>query len=114
VRKIVGILRKRVPAAEILLMGVLPCAEARSPLRGRIARLNRLLARIPSYGYDGKVRYLDIGERFLGANGEIPRALMPDLVHPSDDGYAIWATALKPYLARVLERIAAEKENIKY
>ena len=114
VRKIVGILCKRVPAAEILLMGVLPCAEARSPLRGRIAQLNRLLARIPSYGYDGKVRYLDIGERFLGANGEIPRALMPDLVHPSDDGYAIWATALKPYLARVLERIAAEKENIKY
>ncbi len=109
VRKIVGMLRRRVPAAEILLMGVLPCGGAQAPLRGKISRLNRLLARIPSYGYDGKVRYLNVEERFLGANGEIPRSLMPDLVHPSDDGYAILAAALEPYLARVRERISEEK-----
>jgi lysophospholipase L1-like esterase len=110
VRKIVGMLRKRAPAAEILLMGVLPCGGAQDPLRGKIARLNRLLARIPSYGSGGKVRYLDIGGRFLGAGGEIPRALMPDLTHPSDAGYAVWAAALEPYLARVRERIAEEKK----
>lgn len=110
VRKIIGMLRKRAPAAEILLMGVLPCGDAQAPLRGKITRLNRLLERIPSYGYDGKVRYIDIGERFLGAYGEIPRALMPDLINPSDDGYAVWAVALEPYLARVRERIAEEKK----
>ena len=37
----------------------------------------------------------------LGANGEIPRALMSDLVHPTDAGYAIWAKAIRPYLEEV-------------
>jgi lysophospholipase L1-like esterase len=111
VRKVIGMLRKRAPAAEIVLMGVLPCGSAKSPLRERISLLNRLLERIPSYGYDGKVSYLDVGGRFTGVNGEIPRTLMPDLIHPSDEGYAILSASLEPYLARVRERIAQDKSR---
>ena len=98
IRRIIGIIRKGHPETRILLMGVLPVREPGSPLRAEIVRLNRLLKRIPGYGYDGKVEYLDIGERFLGAGGAIPRALMADLVHPTEAGYAIWAKALRPYL----------------
>ena len=72
------------------------------------SRYNALLARIPSYGYGGKVKYLDAGRRFLGAGGEIPRALMPDLFHPSDEGYAIIARELEPYLAPLREKSRSE------
>ena len=108
VRAIVGRIRKLQPDADILVMGALPAGEADSPLRGLISRYNALLARIPSYGYGGKVKYLDAGRRFLGAGGEIPRALMPDLFHPSDEGYAIIARELEPYLAPLREKSRSE------
>jgi len=101
VRKIVGGIRRSHPKTRILLMGVLPGESPRSTRRAAITRLNRLLRRIPSYGYDGMVDYLDIGDKYLGAGGEIPRSLMSDLVHPTDAGYALWARALRPYLERV-------------
>ena len=101
IRQILAEIRRQQPKAKILLMGVLPAHEKGSKIRHEVDRINRLLARIPSYEPDGKIRFLDIGERYLGANGEIPRALMPDLVHPSDAGYAIWAKAIRPYLEEV-------------
>ena len=98
IRKLLERIRAKLPKTRIVLMGVLPAFAADSQKRAKINRLNRLLARIPSYGVDKDFVYLDIGGRYLGADGEIPRALMPDLVHPSDDGYQIWAKALAPYL----------------
>ena len=41
---------------------------------------------------------LDIGQRFLLPNGELPRKLMSDFCHPTEEGYAIWASALRPLL----------------
>ena len=49
---------------------------------------------------DGKdnVKYLDIGPRFLEADGTLPRSIMPDALHPNEKGYAIWAEAIEPTL----------------
>ena len=41
---------------------------------------------------------LDIGQQFLLPNGELPRKLMSDFCHPTEEGYAIWAAALRPLL----------------
>ncbi len=41
---------------------------------------------------------VDIGPQFLRPDGELPRELMSDFCHPTEQGYAIWAAALRPLL----------------
>lgn len=86
-------LKSRAPRSHIILMAIFPRGEkANDPLRFPIQETNRLLAQ--RFGRDSAVTYLDIGERFLSADGRLPVARMPDGTHPSDAGYQIWADAL--------------------
>ena len=53
---------------------------------------------------DGKnVRYLDINASFVGQDGKIPFAIMPDQLHPNTAGYQLWADAMKPLLTEMLK-----------
>jgi beta-glucosidase len=57
--------------------------------------LNQLLAALD----DGHtVRYLDLGPKFLGPDGQIPDAIMSDHLHPTPAGYRIWVAAMQPLL----------------
>jgi lysophospholipase L1-like esterase len=47
------------------------------------------------------VRFLDIGAKFLDADGKIPATVMPDQLHLSPAGYRIWAEAIMPTLERI-------------
>ena len=49
------------------------------------------------------VRYLDIGPKFLEADGTLSRDIMPDLLHPSLKGYQIWADAMNPTLDEMMK-----------
>lgn len=89
-------IRSKSPESHIVLMGVLPRgAKANDPFRAKIAELNGLL---PELGSAPAITVLDIGSRFLQADGELPRSLMSDFCHPTELGYAVWAAALKPVL----------------
>lgn len=92
VAAVCDLLRTRGQAAQVVLMAILPRAEAGSPVRVRVEAANRLLARLPA----GRpwLRLIDIGAAFLDETGAIPRALMADGVHPTTDGYRIWMAAL--------------------
>ena len=48
------------------------------------------------------IHYLDIGEKFLKPDGSISREVMPDAVHPNDQGYEIWAKAIEKPLQDLL------------
>ena len=77
-------------------MGVFPRgATANDPLRAKITELNKLLAEL---GKAPGITFLDIGEQFLQPGGELPRSMMGDFCHPTEEGYAIWAAALKRHL----------------
>ena len=45
-----------------------------------------------------RTRYLDIGDKFLAADGTLPKDVMPDALHPNRKGYQIWADAMQPTL----------------
>jgi len=65
-----------------------------------IYAVNQELAKLD----DGKkVRYLDLGPKFLGADGKIPMDVMPDQLHPNAKGYQIWAETMQPLLADMLK-----------
>jgi lysophospholipase L1-like esterase len=84
-------LQKSFPEARILLLGVFPRSRPGDPVRDTIKEINRIISRLD----DGrKVFYLDIGERFLDADGNIPADVMSDALHPGPKGYEIWAQAV--------------------
>jgi lysophospholipase L1-like esterase len=93
-------LRQDFPAAKILLLGIFPRANPGDPIRKTVLDVNPIIAKL----HDGKnIFYLDIGAKFLDANGMIPADIMPDLLHPTQKGYEIWAEAVKGPLAELLK-----------
>lgn len=92
--------RARMPDAKILLLAIFPRGKAPADeLRMNNIAANELIARLA----DGEdIRYLDIGKSFLDADGTLPEAIMPDLLHLSPDGYRRWADAIQPVVDEVL------------
>ena len=98
---VVGELRKDFPAAKILLLGIFPKGGPADPVRARLGNINRSLAKLEDRAH---VFYLDIGAKFLDAQGAfLPGAFKPDQLHPDVKGYEIWAEAVKEPLANLLK-----------
>ena len=102
--------------AKILLLGVFPrgmtqqqaeattrpkaLEDAKLAVRQRekIARINEIIAKLD----DGKtVRYLDLKDTFM-QDGTISKEIMPDYLHLSPKGYAMWAEAMDPLLTEMM------------
>lgn len=88
---IIAEIRARIPRARILLFAILPRGAADDPVRAEIQAIN---AGLTALVRDSHVKFIDIGAQFLHVDGSIRRELMPDLLHPSEAGYRIWAEAL--------------------
>lgn len=107
VTAIVKDLRKQKPSMKILLLGIFPRSEkATDPARARISAIN---AKIESLA-DGKhVVYKDIGSVFLEKDGSLSKAIMPDFLHLSRQGYQRWADAIEPTIWSLLDEATASK-----
>ncbi len=93
-------LRTRFPEAKILLLGIFPRADPGSAVRTVVLGANPIIAKLD----DGKnVFYLDIGDKFLAADGSLTPEIMPDKLHPTAKGYTIWAEAVKDKLAELMK-----------
>jgi lysophospholipase L1-like esterase len=97
---VVHTLRAGLPNSKILLLGLFPRGEKSDPIRAQVRTVNAALAQLE----DGpSVHFLDLGAHFLQPDGEIRKEAMPDLLHPSEKGYAIWAEAMQAPLAELLK-----------
>lgn len=47
--------------------------------------------------------YMDINEHFLDDDGALPKDIMPDLLHPNEKGYKIWAEAIETTVAKLMD-----------
>jgi lysophospholipase L1-like esterase len=91
-RLIVEEFRRRQPQAKVLVLGVFPRgAAADNPYRASIREINAELAKLAD---NQNVFYMDIGDRFLAPDGTLPVEIMPDGLHPNENGYRIWAQAV--------------------
>jgi lysophospholipase L1-like esterase len=113
-RKIVSMIRARLPETKILVLGIFPrgprdtkgnpITQAHIDEAARrmqtIDAVNRDLARLD----DGKtIRFLNINSVFLGQDGRIPNSIMPDQLHPGAAGYQLWADAMQGLLESMLK-----------
>jgi beta-glucosidase len=91
---------KDAPHARIILMANFPQgAGADDPFRAKIAQLNSLIA---PFADGQRVVYLDIGDKFLAADGSLsPEMFNADMIHPKPALYQTWADALQPEIDKV-------------
>lgn len=91
-RLIIEEFKKRQPQAKVLLLGIFPRgADPANPARATIKEINGKLAKLAD---NKQVFYMDIGDKFLTADGTLTTEVMPDGLHPSAKGYQIWADAI--------------------
>jgi lysophospholipase L1-like esterase len=100
IEAIVTKLRDKLPQTKILLLAVFPRgATPDDALRKKNTAVNETVAKLD----DGeRVFFLDIGPKFLTADGTLEKVIMPDLLHLSPRGYEIWAESIEPKLVELL------------
>ncbi len=99
VRALLDEIRQRQPQVHVLLMAIFPRGPKPDAMRAKLDTTNKLLAQFAS---PDRVTFLDIGAKFLQADGTIAREIMGDFLHPSAKGYQIWAEAIEPLLVKLL------------
>lgn len=94
-------LLEKLPLSDVLLMSIFPRGERPNEIRTMMAEASALAAK--QFSNNERVIYLDIGEKLLSDDGLLSTEIMPDLLHPSAEGYRIWAEAIEPIVNEILE-----------
>lgn len=100
IRKILETIRAKQPQAKILLLAIFPrAAGPQDAIRRKVDEVNKLL---PALADGQTILFMDIGPKFLDAQGNLPKEVMPDLLHPNAKGYQIWIDAVGPKLEEMM------------
>jgi beta-glucosidase len=101
IKAILEKLHAKLPDTKVLLLGIFPRDETPDdPLRVKNVAINDI---IKGFGDGQRVHYLNINQKLMKADGVQDRDLMPDLVHLTPRAYEIWADAIEPKVAELLE-----------
>jgi lysophospholipase L1-like esterase len=103
IEKIVSTARQKT-GAKVLLLAVFPRGETEEKAAKQRRVIKDVNERIKKLDDGGKnVRYLDIGEKFMNADGTISKEIMNDYLHLTEKGYQIWAEALDQPLKEMMQ-----------
>jgi lysophospholipase L1-like esterase len=105
VTAIVDICRQKAPGATIILTAIFPRNDNMAVMP-EIDRINANLAKLA----DGKkVRFLNINDKLADKDGVLFEGMLNarDKLHPTLQGYQVWADALKPIFTEILGPQAA-------
>ncbi len=100
VTAVVKEIQTRLPKTKVLLLAVFPYKQKGDPMRDKVAEINKGISKL---GKKKRVTFLDISQKFLEPDGTLPTEVMPDLLHPNEKGYQIWADAMEPTLAKLMK-----------
>lgn len=104
IKAVLDVMRAKAPQATIVLTAIFP----RNDNMAVMPAINRINARIATFA-DGKtIRFLNINDRLADAEGRLLDGMMHDRLHPTVQGYQVWADALKVILTELLGPPAAE------
>ena len=95
IHAVVELLSAQCPNAEILVLDIPPRGEPKDSAREKITQINigLTLGMWPTHA-----RFVRVSGQFVKPDATIDPSIMPDLLHLSQKGYAMWAAAIKPEL----------------
>jgi len=100
IKAIIKEIRKRLPDSKIMLLAIFPRGPNKDdPKRKLVDATNKIIC---NYADNKNVFYLDINDKFLNVDGTLPKTIMPDLLHPNEKGYEIWANAMESKIKELL------------
>lgn len=94
---ILAALKKHNAKMPVVLCKVFPSAAAKKRPADQIQRINELYT--AAVKGDPQVTLLDTWRLFANEQGDADKTEFPDLLHPNNTGYAMWAAAVRPILA---------------
>ena len=100
VTKIVEVVHEKLPETKVLLLGVFPRDGKTSRSRQAVTAINAIIGKLDE---GKKTRYLDLTPKFVDEEGNIPKDIMPDGLHPNEKGYQIWAESMQPLLDEMMK-----------
>ena len=83
IEAIVKKLREKLPQTKVLILAVFPRGEKPNPQREKNAKASEIASKLAD---NKKVFFLDIGAKFLAADGTLTKEIMPDLLHLEPQG----------------------------
>ncbi len=100
IEAIVRVLRTKLPEMKVLVLAIFPRGSNDTDGARQVnMKVNKLIAKLA----DGRmVHFLNINDAFLTSDRRITDDIMPDRTHPSEKGYAIWAKAMEPLVAKLM------------
>ena len=101
IKAIIAKLQQKCPNAKILVLAIFPRGPNKDDkFRQQNEATNAI---VKGFADDKKVFFLDIGAKFLEADGTLSKTIMPDLLHPNEKGYQIWAEATEAKVKELLK-----------
>ncbi len=87
-------MKEKTPDTKILMLAIFPrSAKDTDQARVRNDKVNALIAKLAD---DKRVFFMDINKKLLAEDGKtLTKEIMPDMLHPNEKGYEIWAEAVK-------------------
>jgi lysophospholipase L1-like esterase len=90
-------LRSKLPRAKIVLMAILPREQSPThPRRKLIREVNKGLA---EFARLNQISFVDVGPKFLMADGTMLPDVTSDWCHPNEKGYQFFVEGLRPFVS---------------
>jgi lysophospholipase L1-like esterase len=104
-KAVVDICRTKAPDATIIITGIFP----RNDNMAVIPTINKINDNLASMADGKKIRYLNVNDRLADQGGKLFDGMMNsrDKLHPTVQGYQVWADGLKPIFTELLGPPAA-------
>ncbi|MBC7852488.1 MAG: GDSL family lipase [Pirellulaceae bacterium] len=100
VKAIVEKLHTKLPETKVLVLAIFPRGKDNEDKDRKVnAGANEIIAKLAD---DKGVFYLDIGDKFLDASGNLSKEVMPDLLHLNEKSYRTWAEATEESVKKLM------------
>lgn len=100
IKAIVCTLRTKLPETKVLILAIFPRGDSNAVAqRAKNDKASELASKLAD---DKMIFFLNINKAFLNEQGELTREVMPDLLHPQEKGYQLWAAAMEPTIAKLM------------
>jgi len=100
VKAIVEQLRSKLPTTKVLVLAIFPRGPDKDDPKRKVNEgANEIIKGLAD---NKSVYYLDIGPKFLAADGTLSKDVMPDLLHLNEASYRTWAESIEPKVKELM------------